>query len=583
MAYTTNLNPNPNFSLATTAGYTALNGSAIAIDDTQSMFLSLYSMQVVTDGLNIGEGFYSPAGTIIPGNTCSVSLYLQGETGTVTVSAVSNPGGVLLQSANIQLQSVFTRVTLSGFTVGDGNTLYIVVATPTAQDLTFNVAGVQIEPDSPSTPYCDGDQPACFWEGTPGASISFRPVEYGTSGSLQVTLSGAATAYIPGGIFDTGEALATVTLGGTATPAAFSPPAAMDDFAIYTSSDADPAMTYCYGSNAGAALNTSTYVRGFGAFVPPLDYPVSGGEYAWNRAAFAGFGFSFAGVPQSNGVSLTNAQVEITELDGADAVAPSAWDMPRALHVTVDPDMLNYVTNPSFETSTQFWSGIGNVTLSQDTAKSAGNISVLESVEYNAGTASMKVTLNDATGLGTQITITELIPGRTYTASFWVQPGADINDITGSASGSGGDLQDTGEPYGGSAITGTGYGDGYYGGIAPATQALPTGIWTQVVFNFVAGTDTITLQIEAVPITSATYPVEFWVDAIMVNPGDTLAQYFDGSFGEDCFWEGTENLSRSYYYSDYDVKQRIVSDVLDTHTPYGITYETPVFNSPPTQ
>jgi hypothetical protein len=537
-------------------------------------------MQVVTDGTTTGQGFYSPAGVISPGGSCSVSLYLMGETGTVAVSAASNPGGVLLQAASVQLTGLFTRVTLDGLEVSDENSLYILVTTPTAQDLTFFVAAVQIEPEGTHTDYCDGDQTACFWTGTAGASTSYRPVEFGNFGALQIGLSGSATAYIPGGIFDEAGAM-PANWGGSASATVLSPVAALKDFAVYELTDPDPAMTYAYGNTAGMALSTTVWNRPWASFVPPRDYPVSGGQYAWRRAAFAGFGYVWNSVPASGGVQLTKAQIEMAQLNGITVPAPSAWDYPRAVHTLVKPDMLNYITNPSFEISTAGWSATGNATLTQDLTSAVPSVSTLDSVEYNAGTASMLVTLNDDTGTGASISVPYLIPGQAYTASAWVMPGASINDIAATCANGGSDVQNTGQPYGGNVENDTGFGSGYYGGVAPATTALATGIWSQVIFTFTAAADTETLSIAAVPVTGASYSLEFWIDAVMISPGDTLAQYFDGSFGEDAFWEGTGGLSRSYYYSQYDVKQRIVSDVLETHTPFGITYVAPVFNTPP--
>lgn len=579
--YTTNLVPNPNFASGTTAGYTALTGTTLATDGTQAMFISLSSMSVTTDGTVPGEGFYTPAGTISPAATCSVSLFLMGDTGTVNVSAVYNPGGNVVQTVTVQLQPAFSRVILDGLAIPNNGQLYILVTTPTAQNLTFNVAGVQIEPESPHTDYCDGDQPECFWTGTPKASISYRPAQFGVSGALQVIFSGSATAYIPGAIFFESGAMGA-TWSGTATPLVLSPAAAVDAFAIYGLTDPDPAMTYAYDNNAGVTLSTTAWTRAYSAFVPPLDYPVSGGGYAWRRAAFGAFGFSYASVPASQGVQLTKAQVEMAHLNGT-TVTPATWDQPRAIHTIVKPDFLNYITNPSFETSTAGWSAIGACTLAQDSTHFAPGVSVFDSVEYNAGTSSLKVTLNNSTGQGAQISVPLLIAGRTYTASCWVMPGSNINDISGTCAGGGADVQNTGQPYGGNAITGIGFGQGYYGGVAPSGSALAPMVWTHLSFNFTATADTHTFQITALPVTGVTYPVNFWIDAVMINEGDTLAQYFDGNFGADAFWESTANLSRSYYYKQYAIKQRIVSDVLARHTPLGINYETPVFDVPYTQ
>jgi hypothetical protein len=224
---------------------------------------------------------------------------------------------------------------------------------------------------------------------------------------------------------------------------------------------------------------------------------------------------------------------------------------------------------------------------------------------------------------GASITISNLIVGDPFIASAYVNPGPNIGDIflAWVEGGNYGDvIQLGGTGYGNSNI---GYGQGPYGGIAiPNTQLTP-GLWTRIYFFFTAVADSMTLALYAAPTTvSAAYtaslrgdgkvnaqsggnaqpliskhgmgtmtalasvaPVYFFVDAVMVQNGEDLQPYFDGSFGEDALWEsnGTPGLARSYYYPQLVAKRHIVTEVLQQHIPLGISYATPVYAVPPTQ
>jgi hypothetical protein len=239
----------------------------------------------------------------------------------------------------------------------------------------------------------------------------------------------------------------------------------------------------------------------------------------------------------------------------------------------------------------------------------------------------MKIVNNSSiTGTnGASITISNLIVGDPFIASAYVNPGPNIGDIflAWVEGGNYGDvIQLGGTGYGNSNI---GYGQGPYGGIAiPNTQLTP-GLWTRIYFFFTAVADSMTLALYAAPTTavpattstmsgnSTMTPVSgstassspnvrnagtgsmnalatlaavyFFVDAVMVQNGEDLQPYFDGSFGQDALWEtgGTPGLARSYYYPQLVAKRHIVTEVLQQHIPLGISYATPVYAVPPTQ
>lgn len=354
MTFTTNLCPNPSIEAGTT-GYVAVNGAAVDQDTSTAQFGGA-SLVLSTPGNVPGEGFTGPQVTLGADTTCSVSLYLQGQQGTVTVSAVTS-GGVILSQVTVPVTVVFTRVVLDGLAVSAGNVLYIMVTTPTVQNLLVWADGVQYEPESPGQPYCDGDQPGCFWTGTPELSSSFQPYQYfiATTGRTQfdgyglIIQLGEAFPLFP--IEDVGETI----FSGSAAAIVIQPVCSFDDFAVYELTDTDPAMTYPWWNNSGIMTGFSGYSRFYMMVTPPLDYIVSDGSYLWRRAAFASLGVSFASVNAGAAENLTDVQLEFALINGSAAVGPRAFQPPRQLQVDVEPDRLNYIANPSFEISLQGW------------------------------------------------------------------------------------------------------------------------------------------------------------------------------------------------------------------------------------
>jgi hypothetical protein len=160
--YIENFCPNPSVEVDLT-GYAGLTGTAITRVGTNAAY-GHHSVQVVTNGLASGQGVSTPLVTyldeIILG---SAGVDLSGETGTLVVSAYTNPGGVLLASKTVLLTPAWQRVTLDGLDLFGGDEFYLVIRTPFAQNLTFLVDAVQYEENSPASMYIDGDQPGCEW------------------------------------------------------------------------------------------------------------------------------------------------------------------------------------------------------------------------------------------------------------------------------------------------------------------------------------------------------------------------------------------------------------------------------------
>ena len=563
--WTYNLCPNPSFEAGLT-GWTALTGTTL-LQDTSQGYAGHASMQVETDGTAGGQGVYGPNVTVPSTGLGSMSLYITGPAGNLTVSAVSGMSATVLASTTVALTGNYQRVVLSGLPLTSGDPMYVVVQTTTAQEMSFWLDAVQYEMNSPAHDYIDGSYLTCVWSGYPDVSASYLPYPFGTAASGSMTLEGRASPVALGEAFGT-SAEGSMTLSGTESGTIVTDPVgALTDFSIWTPADMDPAVSYPAWSNAQASTGETGWNRIYGVFGAPLQYDAADGVL-WSQAAYAAVGFDFTSVPSAAQQSLSDVQFELMPLPlPGSTPAPSTWVPPRQVTAVVKPTRLNFCPNPSIEVSTAGWTSIGTAVLSRDS-----------SVTAVAGTYSLKVTLH-APGDGCYIVIPELIYGDTYIVSASVQGGAGLEDILMSCSGTSTSSAQQGIPYGGDAILGIGYGQGPYGGIEADTADMPTGQWFLPNAVFTAQASTVTLSFTSLAGSDISYPAEFWVDAVLVEAGETLGTYFDGSWGTDYSWEtgGTSGLTRSYWYDRQEVSSGAVNDVLTQHTPLGITSATPVF------
>lgn len=577
MAYTTNYCLNPGFQNGLT-GYSALKSASIQ-PDTTSILLTNPSCLVSTQGLVAGEGVSTAYGVIPDISVGSASIYVKG-TGNVNVTAVLNPVGLTVTQP-VTLTNVWQRVALNGIAFTAGIVVNIEVTTTSMQAVDFSIANVQIENESPAHNYCDGNQEFCNWlvsGSTFGISEQLYPFPSGATGQTNDS-GGIVNVLNMGEVFLTTAEGFTEDFSATVLSSDINPLASMTDFGIFELTDPDPAQTYVGWNNGGTNSGTSgSYNRIWSTFYPPQDYFVSGGTQLWKRAAYMAVGFQFNSVPAAGTQNISDVQAEILPITTAFAQpAPSSYDEPRKLHTIIKPNRLNFITNPSFETSTAGWTAVGSASLATDATKTAGNIIEYDDFQFTAGTKSLNVTVN-ASGDGTEVTVADLIVGDTYIFSAYIQPGPGLLNINLSCETGSTSLQATGLPYGGE-----GYGTGEpYGGILPGVD-LPTGSWIRPSFVFTALHSSETIIITSVPGSDVSYPTHFWVDAVMLELGQDINFYFDGSFGTDYFWETTANLSRSYYYNQYKVRKNAVFNVLQKHTPMGIHFAQPLTIVPYTQ
>ena len=205
--WTENLCPNPSFEVDL-SGWTALTGTTLLQDVTQGR-AGHASMQVETDGTVAGEGVTGPSVTIPYDGTGSMSLYILGPSGNVTVSAVSGDTATIIASTNVTLAGGdYQRVILTDLTLTFGQQMYIVVQTTTAQTMSFWLDAVQYELNSPAHAYIDGSFPTCQWEGFANESASFQPYQFGVTASGGMFLEGHATPGRRGrGVHDVGRGL----------------------------------------------------------------------------------------------------------------------------------------------------------------------------------------------------------------------------------------------------------------------------------------------------------------------------------------------------------------------------------------
>jgi hypothetical protein len=547
------------------------------------------ALQVATPGTKQNEGVIGPSTWMPVTATGSMSCNIFGETGTLAVQCVDQITGSIISQQVVTLNgSGWVNAQVSNLTFVSGHAYYIEILTwGPAQDLTFVVDAVMYQPEAP-TPYVDGDQYGCFWTGTVEESSSYKPYQFGISEKCSFTISGVANVINPNQIF---PVLGTPVLefyisGGPPPPqgvmlSVLSPGAAMTDFGIWQGgalgNDLDPAMAYSTWNNMDVMSGAVGYNRPYMAVTPPLDQFTSTGGYNWKRAAYMALGFQW--INQANGTSqiMTDAQTEWLPINGFNAITPRAFQSPRQLQIIVKPDRLNYVTNPSFETSTANWSQIG----SGQTLAISSNVPTIPNSPFPPGVQSMSVTVTNSSGGGVQITINYLIPGRTYMASCWILPdGTSMGDVSGSCGTGSGTIT-------GSMETGYGaggYGSGPYGGVTPNTTPL-TKTWQQLYFSFEATADSHVLQLAPINVTSPVYPYTWDLDAVLVEDGDILNSYFDGNFGEDALWlaTGTQNLCQSFYYNQLEFARHIVTDSLNNNTPFGISYASPLYATMPTQ
>lgn len=560
-----NLCPNPSFEVSAD-GWQALAGTVITQTGVTA-WSGRFCGIVTTDGLASGEGVLAPAAQFPSASAASVQLRIAGPSGTVNILAAKNPGGILLAGQAVQLVNDWQLIQLQNLSLNANDSLYLAIQTTSAQDITFYIDAVMYAPAALSGTYFDGDSSGASWTGTPGLSASQLPQPGAVSLHGGAHMSGRLAVIARGAIDHVSPPSGQATMSGDiGAISGVSPPGALDDFASWpAATDYDPAMTYVTWNTAGLASGHTGYTRPWGIFYPPLDYPVSDGSNLWNRAAFCAAGMQYASVAAATAQNLTCVQLEQMPLAGTSSLdqtpAPSTYDPPRTLHVTVKPVRLNFTQNPAFQV-TGAWSGAGNGTLTYDPQVVYPLGGAYDGIPLTTFTRSGKVTITAGNGGATQ-QLAGLFTGDTYIASIYIRPGPGISDFQLTA------------------------GSGTSASIATADGTdLTPGTWYRTFVIFKAPAPVATLTINAIPGNGAQYPAVFWCGPCLTESGDILGSYFDGSFSNpDYMWENgsTPGLGRSYYYQDFVIQQPVVTGIMSRHTPLGLTWAAPLYATLPTQ
>jgi hypothetical protein len=334
-----------------------------------------------------------------------------------------------------------------------------------------------------------------------------------------------------------------------------SPAAAFKDFSHYPYLGVDPAMARI-GITSGAMTSgaAGAYTRPYAAFTGPMSYPVSGSGYAWKRAAYAAVGFKFNNMSSNKHQILDAVQFEPLPVG---ATGPSAYQNARTVQVVIKPTRLNYAPNPNFESGVSGMSVLNTATVAADSVHWGGTQSCKVTVPAN---------LNGVNG-GFNFKVTGLIPGRRYTMSAYAYQAQYCGRTYAWTSGSSSTLVDRNT-------------------FDTATPDPRNKRWRRLWVTFTANIDTVWMGF-SVPYDKMTpnQPSIFWVDGVLVEEGDSVRPYFDGSMGADYLWEtgGTTNLARSYYYENRVERSYLIRTLLDENTPLGISAAIPQYAVLPTQ
>lgn len=270
--------------------------------------------------------------------------------------------------------------------------------------------------------------------------------------------------------------------------------------------------------------------------------------------------------------SVTTASIGFTE-------TPSAYSHPRNANINVKADRVNYVLNSGFNAGSTYWfqgnvgiTGTPNAaTMVWDNSvgyQSAGSLRldvVPPSGTYTGSTGSKigLATQANFNGGSRQPIIQGLKIGHTYTITAWVKQGPNCPDVLLDFRDSNG-AGLSGISTNSTKITNPENTDGYWTRIQTTYTVPPTGLSEYYMFFYVLFQN----------INQA--PFSFWIDSLMVEESVSPYQgYFDGGFASaDYKWEsgGAANLSRSYYYKDYNNKFLRLNSAINSVLPVGESY-----------
>lgn len=169
---TTNYVKNPSARFDTT-GWSAVGSTLTrALDFAR---FGVASFKVVTNGSALREGIYYRVNALSGiSEPITVSSYLLGA-GRVRIRLIANPNGKEYIGQWVTLRADrWTRVHVSGHSIGSNDLRLYVETDGTVQAVTFYVDGAQMERKAYPTTFCDGDQEGCRWNVMEHNSVSIR-------------------------------------------------------------------------------------------------------------------------------------------------------------------------------------------------------------------------------------------------------------------------------------------------------------------------------------------------------------------------------------------------------------------------
>lgn len=180
----TNLLDNP--SLASGGGGSASGYNATTATDTSIAFVGRNSIKVTPSGVN-AYAYVSliTGGDLTTGATYVFSAWVKGTPGTaMRIGVGAGSPATLVAFSTFTATGFWQRVKIQ-FTGASSATVALgLVGLDGGSSGVFHIDALQLEADVLTT-YVDGDQPGCYWRGTPHASQSVRPATCSYGGEVR--------------------------------------------------------------------------------------------------------------------------------------------------------------------------------------------------------------------------------------------------------------------------------------------------------------------------------------------------------------------------------------------------------------
>lgn len=249
--------------------------------------------------------------------------------------------------------------------------------------------------------------------------------------------------------------------------------------------------------------------------------------------------------------------------------APTEYQAPRKLTIDIKANRVNLLNNPSITNSTAGWGVDGRGTMPFPGSYDSG-VGRLRPGAYKfsapADLTPYGVGEEMGVGLLTDWSAASIggfgwKPSTIYTSSLYVKLGPNCPNIT------------------------------LFPGYAPIDGVLSTdaaraehpelidGEWIRLWASYMTspqenGLIELDVHVNSAEAQATGVGALFWVDDALVEEGNTLKDYFDGSSsGADFLWAGTEDFSSSHYYRGFRSNAYRLNDIARSALPHGTQVE----------